>query len=70
MVDLARLRSLNGKASQIVARFNRAKNKFKVPKPDSQFVKLPQNGLELRLIKKFDSTQFRNLVDMTSKESK
>ena len=38
--------------------------------PEPEFVRLAQNGLEFRLRKKFDSTKFRELVELTYKVSR
>ena len=38
--------------------------------PEPEFVRLAQNGLEFRLQKKFDSTEFRDLVELTYKVSR
>ena len=66
IADLARLsQRLNEKASNFIARFKKAKHKCRVNLPETEFVKLTLNGLELRLRKKFDATEFRDLVDLT-----
>ena len=71
MADLARLsQRLEEKATQFIARFKRARNKCRVILPESEFVRLAQNGLEFRLRKKFDSTEFRDLVELTYKVSR
>ena len=59
MVDLARLsQNLDEKATQFITRFKRARNKCRVMLPEPEFVRLTQNGLEFRLRKKFDLTEF------------
>ncbi|GMP42059.1 hypothetical protein CsSME_00011926 [Camellia sinensis var. sinensis] len=71
MADLARLSQRpEEKATQFIARFKRARNKCRVILPEPEFVRLAQNGLEFRLRKKFDSTEFRDLVKLTYKVSR
>ena len=71
MADLARLSQRpDEKAVQFIARFKRARNKCRVILPEPEFVELAQNGLEFRLRKKFDSTEFRDLVELTYKVSR
>ena len=66
MTNLARLsQRSNEKASNFIARFKRAKHKCRVNLPETEFVNLALNGLEFRLRKKFDATEFRDLVDLT-----
>ena len=63
MTDLARLSQRSSeKASNFIATFKRAKHKCRVNLPETEFVKLALNGLEFRLRKKFDATEFRDLV--------
>ena len=68
MADLARL-SLrpDEKVAQFIARFKRALNKCRVILLEPKFMRLAQNGLEFRLRKKFDSTEFRDSVELTYK---
>ena len=71
MADLARLSQRpDEKATQFIARFKRARNKCRVILPEPEFVRLAQNGLDFRLRKKFDSTEFRDLVELTYKVSR
>ena len=71
IADLARLSQRpEEKATQFIARFKRARNKCRVILPESEFVRLAQNGLEFRLRKKFDSTEFRDLMELTYKVSR
>ena len=66
MADLTRLSQRpSEKASNFIARFKRAKHKCRVNFSETEFVKLALNGLEFRLRKKFDATEFRDLVDLT-----
>ena len=71
MADLARLsKRPEEKGTQFIARFKRARNKCRVILSEPEFVRLVQNGLEFRLRKKFDSTEFRDLVELTYKVSR
>ena len=71
MADLARLSQRSDeKAAQFIARFKKARNKCKIVQPEPEFVRLAQNGLEFKFRKKFDSTEFRDLVDLTYKVSR
>ena len=66
MADLARLcQRLSEMSSNFIARFKRAKQNCRVNFPETEFVKIALNGLEFRLRKKFDATEFRDLVDLT-----
>ena len=66
MADLARLSQRpDEKAVQFIARFKRARNKCRVILPEPEFMRLAQNGLEFRLRKNLDSTEFRDLVELT-----
>ena len=66
MTDLARLSQRpSEKVSNFIARFKRAKHKYRVNLLETEFVKHALNGLEFRLRKKFDATEFRDLVDLT-----
>ena len=55
------------KATQFISRFKRAQNKCRIILPEPEFVRLAQNGLQFRLQKKLDSTEFRDLVEITYK---
>ena len=69
--NLARLSQRpDEKATQFVARFKRARNKCRIILLEPEFVRMAQNGLEFRLRKKFDSTEFRDLVELTYKVSR
>ena len=71
MADLARLsQRLDEKVAQFITRFKRARNKCRIILPELEIVRLAQNGLEFRLRKKFDSTEFRDLVELTYKVSR
>ena len=71
MAALARLSQMpEEKATQFIARFKRARNKCRIILPEPEFIRLTQNGLEFRLRKKFDSTEFRDLVELTYKVSR
>ena len=71
MADLARLSQRpDEKVAQFIARFKRARNKCRIVLPELEFVRLAQNGLEFRLRKKFDSTEFQDLVELTYKVSR
>ena len=71
MADLARLSQRpDEKATQLIARFKRARNKCRVILPAPKFVRLAQSGLEFRFRKKFASTELRDLVELTYKVSR
>ncbi|KAH7834295.1 hypothetical protein Vadar_014649 [Vaccinium darrowii] len=71
MADLARLKQKpDEKAAQFIARFKRARNKCKLQLPEVEFVRIAQDGLSRELRKKFDCTEFKDLVDLTYKASR
>ncbi|KAH7839724.1 hypothetical protein Vadar_007900 [Vaccinium darrowii] len=71
MADLARLKQKpDEKAAHFIARFKKARNKCKLQLPEVEFVRIAQDGLSRELRKKFDSTEFRDLVDLTYKASR
>ena len=71
MADLARLKQKpDEKVAQFIARFKKARNKCKLQLPEVEFVRIAQDGLSRELRKKFDSTEFRDLVDLTYKASR
>ena len=71
MVDLARLSQRpDEKATQFIAIFKKARNKCRIILLEPEFVRLAQNGLVFRLRKKFDSTEFRDFVELTYKVSR
>ncbi|GKV34366.1 hypothetical protein SLEP1_g42743 [Rubroshorea leprosula] len=68
MADLSRLGQKPGESSEaFLARFRRARLKYRVALPEQEFVKLAQNGLDIELRKKFERMEFRDFYELSYK---
>ncbi|GKV29945.1 hypothetical protein SLEP1_g38818 [Rubroshorea leprosula] len=68
MADLSRLAQKPGESFEaFLARFRRARLKCRVALPEQEFFKLAQNGLDIKLRKKFEGMEFRDFYELSYK---
>ena len=70
MVDLSKFKQRQGESvEQYIDRFKKLKNRCHVYMPEIEIIRLAQNGLDYELRKKFEGMMYRDLFELSSRET-